>query len=222
MTETEWLRARSVNGLLLRLPGHVSDRKLLLFACACCRRLEERMEDHASREAIDTLERFADRKTSFEATIVASELAAQAAGVHPRFPPVSTPAYVAYELTRLPLYRHDRWRFCKQVGFVAACATHASAEVVLERRVQKSLARDIFRSCIKPLVIDDTWLQGNDGCVVRLAETIYTERHFTDLPILGDALLDAGCDDEDLLDHCRSSAPHVRGCWVVDALLGKD
>jgi hypothetical protein len=54
-----------------------------------------------------------------------------------------------------------------------------------------------------------------------MAQAIYNERGFDRLPILGDALEDAGCTDRDILDHCRGPGPHVRGCWAVDLLLGK-
>jgi hypothetical protein len=64
-----------------------------------------------------------------------------------------------------------------------------------------------------------TW---NDGTVPRIAQHIYDERRWNDMPILGDALLDAGCDDEELLSHCRGDGPHVRGCWAVDLILNKD
>jgi hypothetical protein len=53
-----------------------------------------------------------------------------------------------------------------------------------------------------------------------LAVGIYEERAFGRLPILHDALPDAGCNDEDILAHCRSEGPHVRGCWVIDQILG--
>jgi hypothetical protein len=56
---------------------------------------------------------------------------------------------------------------------------------------------------------------------VALARGIYEDRAFDRMPILADALQDAGCDNEDILDHCRGPEPHVRGCWVVDLLLGK-
>ena len=57
---------------------------------------------------------------------------------------------------------------------------------------------------------------------MNIAEGIYEERAFGRMPILHDALLAAGCDDENILAHCRGEGPHVRGCWVVDLLLGKD
>ena len=63
---------------------------------------------------------------------------------------------------------------------------------------------------------------GDGGTVRRLAQTIYAERAFDRLPILADALEDAGCDNADILAHCRGPGPHVRGCWVVDLLLGKE
>jgi hypothetical protein len=66
------------------------------------------------------------------------------------------------------------------------------------------------------------WLRWNDGTVSRLARSIYEERRFGDLPILHDALLDAGCDNQDILDHCKAPGPHVRACWVLDLLLGKE
>ena len=66
------------------------------------------------------------------------------------------------------------------------------------------------------------WLAWNDGTVVKIAQGIYQERAFDRLPILHDALLDAGCDDEDILAHCKSAGPHVLGCWVIDLILAKE
>jgi hypothetical protein len=63
-------------------------------------------------------------------------------------------------------------------------------------------------------------LQWNDGTVTRLAQAIYSEERFTDLPILADALLDAGCDNDDLMQHCRAPGVHETGCWALDLLLG--
>ena len=65
------------------------------------------------------------------------------------------------------------------------------------------------------------WLAGNNGAAEPVAATIYDDRAFDRLPILADALEDAGCDDHDILAHCRGPGPHVRGCWVVDLVLGK-
>ena len=63
-----------------------------------------------------------------------------------------------------------------------------------------------------------TW---HGGLVVQLAREIYDEQAFVRLPILADALLDAGCDNEELICHCRRRDDHVRGCWALDVVIGK-
>jgi hypothetical protein len=90
------------------------------------------------------------------------------------------------------------------------------------RQLHSNLLRDIFGPLpFRPVTIDPSVLAWNDRLVVRLAQAIYDERRWGDLPLLGDALMDAGCDEDEVLAHCRSSGEHVRGCWVVDVLLGK-
>jgi hypothetical protein len=61
----------------------------------------------------------------------------------------------------------------------------------------------------------------NDGTIKRLAQALYDDQAFDGLPILADALTDSGCTDDDILNHCRLPGEHVRGCWVIDLLLGK-
>jgi hypothetical protein len=87
--------------------------------------------------------------------------------------------------------------------------------------VQAELLRCIFGNPFRPAIVDPSWLTWNAGTVVQLAETIYAERRFGDLPVLADALEEAGCANEDILNHCRAPGEHARGCWVVDLLLGK-
>jgi thioredoxin-like negative regulator of GroEL len=69
--------------------------------------------------------------------------------------------------------------------------------------------------------ISPVWLIWNDGLIPKLAHEIAREQRFADLPILADALEEAGCSNADILNHCRQPGEHVRGCWVVDLLLGK-
>ena len=84
------------------------------------------------------------------------------------------------------------------------------------------LVRDLFRpETFASVTISPAWLAWNDGTVIKIAQAVYDERAFDRLPILADALEDAGCDDADILRHCREPGEHVRGCWVVDLLLGK-
>jgi len=93
---------------------------------------------------------------------------------------------------------------------------------VVEQARQADLLRDIVGNPFQPAAFDPSCLAWNDRCVERLARGIYEDRAFERLPILHDALLDAGCDNECLLAHCRSPEGHVRGCWVVDLLLAKE
>lgn len=96
------------------------------------------------------------------------------------------------------------------------------AHYYLERKEQAVLLRDIFGNPFRPVAIDPAWLAWNDGTIRRLAESIYEERRFENMPILADALEDAGCRAQAILDHCRGPGPHVRGCWVVDLLTGRE
>ena len=80
------------------------------------------------------------------------------------------------------------------------------------------LLRDILGNPFRPVAVDPDWLTST---VVALARQMYESRDFSPMPVLADALQAAGCDNEDILAHCRGPGPHVRGCWMVDLLLGK-
>ncbi len=80
------------------------------------------------------------------------------------------------------------------------------------------LIREVFGNPFRPVALDPAWLTSD---VLALARGIYTDRAFDRMPILADALQDAGCNNDDILNHCREPGTHVRGCWVVDLLLGK-
>jgi hypothetical protein len=83
------------------------------------------------------------------------------------------------------------------------------------------LVRDVFGNPFRPVRLDASWLQWHDGTVPKLARVIYDRRAFDRLPLLGDALSEAGRADDDILAHCRQPGEHVRGCFVVDLALGK-
>jgi hypothetical protein len=85
-------------------------------------------------------------------------------------------------------------------------------------RCLPAILRDIFGNPFRPVSAEPSWLTST---VLQLAGGIYAGRAFDRLPILADALQDAGCDTTDILAHCRGPGPHVRGCWVVDLVLGK-
>jgi hypothetical protein len=92
-----------------------------------------------------------------------------------------------------------------------------------EKAAQAALLRDILGPLpFRPVTVSPSWLSGNGGTVAKLAAAIYEERRFADLPILADALEDAGCTDAAVLAHCRGPGEHVRGCWAVDLLTGRE
>jgi hypothetical protein len=86
---------------------------------------------------------------------------------------------------------------------------------------QTAILRDIFGNPFRPVSITPAWLMRNDGTAPKLAQAIYDERAFDRLPILADVLEEAGCTNADILNHCRQPSEHVRGCWVIDLILGK-
>ena len=88
-------------------------------------------------------------------------------------------------------------------------------------RAMAAVVRDIFGNLFAPVVCDSAWLGWRTATVTSLAQAIYDERAFDRMPILADALEDAGCTSTDVLGHCRGGGEHVRGCWVVDLVLGK-
>ncbi len=78
--------------------------------------------------------------------------------------------------------------------------------------------RELLGNPFRPALFSPDW---RTSTAVQLAKQMYESRDFSLMPILADALQDAGCDNEDILNHCRGESLHVRGCWVVDLVLGK-
>ncbi len=85
--------------------------------------------------------------------------------------------------------------------------------------VGSQVLKDIFGNPFRPTILVPVWV---NTMVLNLAQDIFDGRIFDCLPLLADSLEDAGCTNADIMNHCRSPGPHVRGCWVVDAVLGKE
>src|SRR5262249_32691175 len=94
--------------------------------------------------------------------------------------------------------------------------------LLCEGETGAQLLRDLFGNPFRSIHIAPAWLAWNDGTVRRIAQAIYDERAFDRMPVLADALEDAGCTERAILAHCRQPGEHVRGCWVVDLILGKE
>jgi hypothetical protein len=114
------------------------------------------------------------------------------------------------------------WQSWYRADQVARSAAEALAKTITwdeARQCELHLLRDIFGNPFRPVAINHEWLTST---VVALASRMYDTRDFTPMAILADAIQDAGCENDDILTHCRGDGPHVRGCWVVDGVLGKE
>jgi hypothetical protein len=126
--------------------------------------------------------------------------------------------YVAavHNLTLWPVSAASCVEFCRD----AICGHDDMVAGHGETLFQLDLIRDIFGNPFHPVTFDPGW---RTGSAVALARQMYESRDFGPMPILADALQDAGCEQPDVLAHCRDpQATHVRGCWVVDLVLGKE
>jgi hypothetical protein len=97
----------------------------------------------------------------------------------------------------------------------------AGLDVTQRPVMARSLILCVLGNPFRPATIDTAWLTWHDGLLVSMAQQMYVSRNFGDMPVLADALEDAGCTNPDILGHCRQPGEHVRGCWVVDLVLGK-
>jgi hypothetical protein len=213
MTEIEWESGTDPAAMLDLLRGKASDRKLRLFAAASFARLAALLPDPRQQRGIEVLEQLAEGAfTLAECRRVTTEVRHAippddwVAGM----PPTDHLHYIA-----LMLYREFR---SSSIATHAVQATAGLADGHREQHEQVRLMRCIFGNPFCPVTVKPQWLT---SIAVSLARTIYEERAFDRLPILADALEDAGCDESELLAHCRCEGPHIRGCWVVDAMLGK-
>jgi hypothetical protein len=237
MTEAEWLACAEPTPMLEFLGGRASSRKLRLFAVACCRRIWPLITEAHCREAVEVAERFADGLVTAEVQ-EAAHMAAER--VRREVEDTKAPLFsgVAYATAHAASYTiHDKgtvWLACRAAVNAACAAAHAlssqgasegevAAAVGAESAAQTALVRDIFGNPFRPAPFPDpSWQAWKDGAVVKMAQAVYDDRAFDRLPVLADALEEAGCAQADLLAHCRQPGLHVRGCWVVDLLLGKE
>lgn len=219
MTEVVWLKTTEPQAMLdwLRSNGKLTERKSRLFGAACCRRVWHLLTDERSRKAVEVAERWADGKASAEELEAAYEEAFEVGAALAKRRDASQDAFLDAAWTASGVSHPDE---------LAEAVASAAAEALGEKNeedFQASLLRCIFGNPFQPPpTIEPAVVDWNDGTVVKITQVIYKDRRFEDLPILADALEDAGCDNEDILDHCRQPGEHARGCWVIDLLLGKE
>jgi hypothetical protein len=219
MTEQDWLACADLRKMLAFLRGKVSDRKLRLFACACYRRGGHTVSG-LPLPALEAAELYADGVVGAETLWAAYAVLPQRVGC------VAIPREFEAE---------DAWSVAWWAGLPEDQAHQDPAAPPLQdwpyarnparpngiplRAGQCELLRDILGHPFRRAAIDPGWLRWSQGTVQKLARTIYQSRDYRTLVVLADALEEAGCTNSDILTHCRSPGPHIRGCWLVDVLL---
>ncbi|OAI55046.1 hypothetical protein AYO44_13655 [Planctomycetaceae bacterium SCGC AG-212-F19] len=223
MTELEWMVCDDSQKMLSFLRSRASDRKLRLFGCACYRQIWFLVTDAPSRNVIEYAERFADGNVTEKQLMlmrqVASNLAVltQAWGAWIVAEADAWDCAIGARESTVSITRYDAAEQ-EPTGLAVARAIALLQGENGASIAQCKLLREMFGNPFRPVALSSAWQTTN---VVALARAIYDERAFDRMPILADALEDAGCDNADILNHCRQPGEHVRGCWVVDLLLGK-
>jgi len=243
MTEEEWLRGSKPWTMLDELHYHPSDRKLRLFASACCRKWVHNLGDSDYFRMIELSEQLADG-------VIQDEMLDDALSS-------LNNEYVNYQGTNggglrrgvveaLMGLRSELNRVYLVGGTMAAAHSSATGNswtafrlpagspmpepeeesLKTARKVegmeldsQAHLLREVIGNPFRPITILPEW---RTSTVIALATGIYAEKAFDRMPILADALQDTGCDNEDILNHYRQPGVHTRGCWTLDLLLGRE
>jgi hypothetical protein len=232
MTEAEWFVCGDPKKMLAFLGNTASTRKVRLFACACCYRVAHFLIDDRSRVAIEVLEKYADGQASDEQVVDADVANDETLGMAGN--PGDAAACAVSCAVHVPMEGPTWVCGVHMAGGVAEWATAAvagtggqpskkrltrsqSAAKATETRAQANFLRDIFGNPFCSVAFSPVW-----RTALSLALQMYDSRDFSAMPILADALSDAGCDSPDILDHCRDPEQvHVRGCWVCDLVLNK-
>jgi hypothetical protein len=233
MTESEW-RATADPFAMFKFVGRgLSERKRRLFVCACGRRWWDALPG-VGRDALAQAEALADGASS-EAEVeqvkmaVNQEILWLTGDENPAFPTDSILDRLRAVRRALDSLWPDEMRVFLAT-FLNISVTHAGrlranrpddpgATYAAEAAATAGLLAEVVGDPFRPVRIEPGWRTAD---VIGLARAAYEDRAFDRLPILADALTDAGCDDESILTHCRSAGPHVRGCWVVDLLSGRE
>lgn len=231
MNEQVWLNGTEWRPLLDYLRSRASSRQLRLFASGCCRLLSRALKYHSRYwvfPAIEVVEHFADGLVAphvleeSRQTVIGMQQLSITLGSWPA-PDWREAAVITYNHVAIPMVAAQS---VTDEPFIVAVTTATETEQIAESEdgwavALADLIRDIFGNPFRPVTIDPGWLTWNHATVPAIARHVYDDRAFHDLPMLANALEDAGCTNGDLLAHCRGPGPHVRGCWAVELLLGK-
>ncbi len=218
MTEAEWMTWRDPEAMIREIQIDASDRQLQLLTIATARLRWDELPEDPFRKVVETAERYADDAayaTFLELNVFRDQVFGFITGGErgDRWWGEPNRSWLALTLLLTARDRNELppvgdgdvhlWQQCIQGSSAALCL----------------VVRDIFGNPFRPVAFSPEW---RTSTTVLLAQQMYESRDFGAMPILADALQDAGCDNDDVLTHCRGTGPHVRGCWVVDHVLGKE
>lgn len=216
ITESDWLGNKDFYGMIEFMYERGRVRKLRLFGSACCRRLTVLPTVQRAMKAVGLAECYADGLVSEQEMLEASAASSRAVRWTRG---EARSANVAASQTAGSL-SYDT------VCGLTNASTKAEGPYEPQRAAQYQLLSDVFGNPFRPVSINPILLTPT---VTSLAVAAYEERIMPSgeldlerLAVLSDALEEAGCDNIDILNHLRGPGPHVRGCWVVDLLLGKE
>lgn len=191
----------------------ISQRKTRLFYCACVRRLWSWVKDSRSRAAVECSELFGDDCITSDQL-----LEARKAGYSAWYEIASRSIDSAEDNAAAAAFMCANEELVYASGVPGRVAA-ASGNEPAEYKTQAAIIRDVLGNPFRPIIPTDSTTTASQ--VVELAQAIYEERAFDRMPVLVAELEKAGCTDPAILSHCREPEPHVRGCWVVDLILGK-
>ena len=236
------------NSHQMHLPQQGHDRRFRLFACLCCRRVWNSIPEPCNHAAVVAVEELLEGRMSPDeawAAFVASSAVEYTEAGHRR----SEPGYWIVKYLGRGFYKMTAGASALLIAANVTCMADVAygveamrafhgcyyagngafltpfrwplpipAVAQTELAYQTALLRDIFGNPFRPVTFSLEW---RTDTAVAIARGMYESRDFGAMPILADALQDAGCDSDNILNHCRDNGPHVRGCWVVDLVLGK-
>ncbi len=216
--EKRWLTSDDPEALLAGFVDATGTRKLRLFSCACCRRAWKFAKDGRLLSLLRTLENAAEGKVKDRSREVARNHSYAVA----RAEIGDMQQCLAFEIWAALDNEIDLdvgECAAAAFGYVKGSGQRFERGKAAERKEQANVVREIFGNPFRPVAFNPAWRTSD---AMLLASGIYDERAFDRMPILADALQEAGCDSDALLKHCRDPhATHVRGCWALDLVLGK-
>jgi hypothetical protein len=238
VTEADWGTSADPAAMLTLAAPRVSDRKLRLYLVGCCRRRWELFADDRCRRAVEIAERYADGRATEASRAYAVSLARKAYNAvqpgHARAVASATwgtcdatdalrrerprpegPFSSSPWAAEVPVQLAEGYAFLMR-HTAGGGPTRAGVVLVAELAAQADLLRCVFGDPFVYTVPDPAW---RTAAAAGLAAAIYAERAFDRLPILADALEEAGFADTETLAFLRGDPAVARGCWVIDAVL---